>query len=77
MRTRAPWRRGGASRSIPCAESRWQLKIFPQKPGGKFPSYLGGGLHQNSAGFLVRDDLPPPTMSALTAVALPRASTSH
>jgi len=73
----ASWRNGGWSRRIQSAESGWQLKIFSRKPADGFGSYLGGGLRQNSGGFLVRDDLPLPTSSAPTAAARQPASTSR
>jgi len=77
MPTSATSPRGGRSRRIRSAESRWQLKIFSQKPAGKSGSYLGGGLRQNSGGYLVRDDLPLLTTAAPTVVARQPASTSR
>ena len=58
MPMNAHWRPGGSLKSRRSAERRWQLKIFSQKPAAGFGSFLGGGLRQNSAGYLVRDDLP-------------------
>lgn len=77
MPTSATWPRGGRSLRIPSAESRWQLKIFSQKPAARFGSSLDGDPVQNNAGFLVRDGLPHPTIEAHTALARPPASMSH
>ena len=69
MATSARSRRGGRSHRIPFSELRWQLKIFSQKPDGGSGSSLGGGLQQNSGGFLVRDDPLPTTTAAHTEAA--------
>jgi len=60
MPTNANWLRGGLSVLIRSAVSGWLQKIFLCKPAGKYGSYLGGVLSQNSGGFLVRDDRLPP-----------------
>ena len=77
MRMSVTWLRRGRFQVIRFTVCGWRLKIFLQRPAARSGSYLGGGLHSNSAGYLVRDDPPLATISAHTVVVRPPALTSH
>jgi len=66
MRVTAIWRKGGKLPRIRCAASGSRRSNLSSKWGAPFGSYLGGGVRQNSAGYLVRDDQPRPTTSPPT-----------
>ena len=71
-------RRNGRSSRILCVVCRSPLRISLWKPAARpFGSYLGGGVRQNSGGYLVRDDLPLLIDSVPTEAVPPLALTSH
>lgn len=76
MRTCASSRHGGSCRWMSLTALGWRLRISLRKQGAKSGLSLGGGLKQNSNGYLVRDDLPLETILARTAAAPPLGLTS-
>jgi len=76
MQMNVRWSRLGRYRRIRFTVCGWLHQIFSSKPAGRSRSYLGGDLRQNSAAFLVRDDLPRLTSSVRTVAARQPESTS-